>query len=139
MKVCLPSTLNAPRLAAGPSKAVHYFFAAEFNVAQQSAWVYCKRTLKQRRNRVHSRLLYHVFVFTIPIMTLDTLIMLAGAFVALLPFLGFPNSWDTVLFFIAGIFIVALGILVRMRMSKNDTTASRPLVDTSPRQPHDAP
>ena len=48
-------------------------------------------------------------------MTLDTLIMLAGAFVALLPFLGFPNSWDTILFFVAGLFIVALGILVRHR------------------------
>ena len=46
-------------------------------------------------------------------MTIDALIMLAGALVALLPFLGFPNSWDTVLFFIAGIFIVALGIIVR--------------------------
>ena len=48
-------------------------------------------------------------------MTLDTLVMLAGAFVATLPFLGFPNSWDTVLFFLAGIFIIGLGIVVRRR------------------------
>jgi sugar phosphate permease len=48
-------------------------------------------------------------------MTLDTLIMLSGAFVAVLPFLGFPNSWDTALFFLAGIFIIALGIVVRRR------------------------
>lgn len=48
-------------------------------------------------------------------MTLDGLIMVSGAFVALLPFLGFPTSWDTVLFFIAGVFIIALGIVVRRR------------------------
>lgn len=48
-------------------------------------------------------------------MTLDTLIMLAGAFVAVLPFLGFPNSWDTVLFFIAGVVIIGLGIVVRRK------------------------
>ena len=48
-------------------------------------------------------------------MTIDTLIMLSGAFVAILPFLGFPNSWDSVLFFIAGIFIISLGIVVRRR------------------------
>ena len=48
-------------------------------------------------------------------MSLDSLIMLSGAFVALLPFLGFPNSWDTVLFFLAGIFIISLGITVRRR------------------------
>lgn len=48
-------------------------------------------------------------------MTLDALIMLAGSLVALLPFLGFPNSWDTVMFFFLGIFVVALGIVVRRR------------------------
>ena len=48
-------------------------------------------------------------------MTLDALIMLAGAFVAVLPSLGFPNSWDTVLLFLAGVFIIALGIVVRRR------------------------
>jgi hypothetical protein len=48
-------------------------------------------------------------------MTLDALIMFAGAFVALLPFLGFPTSWDTAILFILGIFIVALGIVVRRR------------------------
>jgi len=48
-------------------------------------------------------------------MTLDALIMLAGAFVAMLPSLGFPNSWDNVLSFLAGVFIIALGIVVRRR------------------------
>lgn len=48
-------------------------------------------------------------------MTTDTLIMFAGAFVVTLPFLGFPNSWDNTLFFLAGVFIISLGIVVRRR------------------------
>jgi VIT1/CCC1 family predicted Fe2+/Mn2+ transporter len=48
-------------------------------------------------------------------MTIDTLIMFAGAFVALLPFLGFPSSWDRVLLLVIGIFIIALGIVVRRK------------------------
>ena len=48
-------------------------------------------------------------------MTLDALIMSAGAFVAILPFLGFPNSWDNILFLLAGIFIIGLGIVTRRR------------------------
>lgn len=48
-------------------------------------------------------------------MTLDTLIMLSGGFVAVLPFLGFPNSWDNVFFFLAGVFIIGLGIVARRR------------------------
>lgn len=46
-------------------------------------------------------------------MTLDALIILSGAFVAILPFLGFPVSWDRVMFLIAGIFIIALGVALR--------------------------
>lgn len=55
-------------------------------------------------------------------MTLDSLIMLAGAFIATLPFLGLPNSWDEKLFLAAGIFVIALGIVVRRR-EKRDSTA----------------
>jgi hypothetical protein len=51
-------------------------------------------------------------------MTLDSLIMLCGALVAVLPFLGFRNSWDTVIFAILGICIVALGVVVRRRTPK---------------------
>lgn len=51
-------------------------------------------------------------------MTLDSLIMLSGAFVAVLPFLGFPNSWDNAFFLIAGIFIIAFGVAVRRRIHK---------------------
>lgn len=49
-------------------------------------------------------------------MTLDTLIMLGGAFVAILPFLGFPNSWDKALLLIVGTLIIVLGIIVRRRL-----------------------
>lgn len=48
-------------------------------------------------------------------MTLDTVIMLTGAAIALLPFLGFPQRWDTVLFFLLGVLVIALGIIVRRR------------------------
>lgn len=54
-------------------------------------------------------------------MTLDTLIIFSGTFVALLPFLGFPNSWDTTLLFLAGIFIVGLGITVRRWRGAEET------------------
>lgn len=63
-------------------------------------------------------------------MTLDTLIMLAGAFVAILPFLGFPSSWDTVLFFIAGATIIGLGIAVRRKgvsLSRREERSDNPL------------
>ena len=46
-------------------------------------------------------------------MTIDALIMLAGGLVAVLPFLGLPSSWDTVLFFLLGVAVFALGVVVR--------------------------
>ncbi len=48
-------------------------------------------------------------------MTLDTVIMLFGAIVAALPFLQLPPNWIPPLSFIAGIVIIALGIIVRRR------------------------
>ncbi len=48
-------------------------------------------------------------------MTVDTILMGLGGFVAILPFLGFPSSWDTVFYVIVGVFVVALGIVVRRR------------------------
>lgn len=66
-------------------------------------------------------------------MTLDALIMLIGAFVALLPFLGFPNSWDNIMFLIAGVLIVALGIVVRRKLASKhtDPVSLRSYADTS--------
>lgn len=58
-------------------------------------------------------------------MTLDALIIGAGAFVALLPFLGFPVSWDTVLFFLAGVFIIGLGIAVRRNRGASEPAVQR--------------
>ena len=58
-------------------------------------------------------------------MTLDTMIMLAGSFVALLPFLGFPNSWDSVLLLIIGVLIVILGILVRREQNSESNSYVR--------------
>ena len=43
----------------------------------------------------------------------DVLIMLLGAFVAFIPFLGFPQSWDTVFLVVAGVCMIGLGIAVR--------------------------
>ncbi len=63
-------------------------------------------------------------------MTIDTLIMLAGGFVAVLPFLGFPNSWDTALLFIAGGLIIALGIVVRHERNTEDGASTRHSGDT---------
>lgn len=48
-------------------------------------------------------------------MTLDALIMLVGAFVAALPFLGLPNSWDAAIFVVLGVLVIAFGIVVRRR------------------------
>lgn len=48
-------------------------------------------------------------------MTIDALIMFIGAFVAVLPFLGFPVSWDSVFLVISGVMMVFLGVIVRRR------------------------
>ena len=58
-------------------------------------------------------------------MTVDALIMFAGAFVAVLPFLGFPNSWDSVFLFLAGVLIIALGIVVRRRLGREEKRDER--------------
>lgn len=70
-------------------------------------------------------------------MTLDALIMLSGAFVAVLPFLGFPNSWDKALFFLAGIFVVSLGIVVRRRrgLSKPQPKNGSAFAENNPNPP----
>jgi len=43
----------------------------------------------------------------------DVILMLLGAWVALLPFLGFPSSWDKVLFLASGVIIISVGISIR--------------------------
>lgn len=68
-------------------------------------------------------------------MTIDALIMFGGAFVAVLPFLGFPNSWDTFFFLAAGILIIALGIVVRRRLGRAEKKPDRPaqFAESTPR------
>lgn len=70
-------------------------------------------------------------------MTLDALIMLAGAFVAILPSLGFPNSWDNVLLFLAGIFIIALGIVVRRRRGSSVPPSEKQNGTSNENLPHE--
>jgi hypothetical protein len=52
-------------------------------------------------------------------MTLDTVIMLFGAIVAVLPFLQLPIDWTNFFVFVAGIVIIGLGIAVRRRSSQS--------------------
>ena len=44
-------------------------------------------------------------------MTLDALIMLSGALVSFLSVAGFPSSWYKPMFFVLGVFVIALGIV----------------------------
>ncbi len=70
-------------------------------------------------------------------MTIDALIMLGGAFVAVLPFLGFPNSWDTFFFFCAGVFIIALGIVVRRRLGRSASGPKKEEMSAGDIPPHE--
>ena len=56
-------------------------------------------------------------------MTLDTLMMLVGALIAVMQFLGFPSSWDNVLYFLAGALVILLGIIVRRRTAQKPPAA----------------
>lgn len=51
-------------------------------------------------------------------MTLDTLIMLVGAFIAALPLGGLPRDWQDTFVFLAGVVVIALGIVVRRRTGR---------------------
>lgn len=55
----------------------------------------------------------------------ELLIILLGFFVAVLPFLGFPMSIDTILFAVAGISIALLGVLVRRDIIEHEARSSR--------------
>jgi len=58
--------------------------------------------------------------------------MLSGTFVALLPFLGLPSSWDTVFYFLLGVFVITLGIIVRRK-------SSAPVTNNAIFSKHEAP
>ena len=58
-------------------------------------------------------------------MTLDALVMLSGALVAFLSVAGFPPSIYKPLFFILGLFTIALGIVVRRKRGDWETTTRK--------------
>jgi len=64
-------------------------------------------------------------------MTIDAVIMLLGTFVALLPFLGFPVRWDSVLLVVIGVFVIMAGIVVRRR-STSENSAKHAFVESAP-------
>ena len=70
-------------------------------------------------------------------MTVDALIMFSGALVALLPFLGFPLTWDNVILVVLGVVVIALGIIVRRRglLRRNNTPKTNgTFVESLPRE-----
>ena len=58
-------------------------------------------------------------------MSIDALIILVGALIAVMPFLGFPISWQVWIFFILGIVVVVLGIAVRRRGDRSVVQSRR--------------
>lgn len=70
-------------------------------------------------------------------MTVDSLILLAGGLIALLPFLGIPNRIDTVLFALLGVFVISLGIVIRRRKEKKPrrrTSREAQFVENTPQR-----
>jgi hypothetical protein len=61
-------------------------------------------------------------------MSLDTLVMFTGGVIAILPLLGFPLAWDRPVFFILGICVIVLGVVVRRRLHSFE----RPVSDVPP-------
>lgn len=58
-------------------------------------------------------------------MTKDLMILGLGVWVILVPFLGFPNSWDTFIFVISGILIIVLVLLLRRDFVNHITSMKR--------------
>ncbi len=50
-------------------------------------------------------------------MTKDLIIIILGVWVALVPFLGFPNDWDIAIFVFSGLAIVVLTLLLRRELT----------------------
>ena len=59
------------------------------------------------------RLLYFLATSYTSAMKKDVLLMLLGTFIVALPFLGFTNTWDTVMMVIVGVSVIAVAITVR--------------------------
>lgn len=76
-----------------------------------------------------------------PAMTLDALVMLAGALVAFLAVAGFPPSIYKPLFFVLGLFVIGLGIVVRRMRGRWETAQRLSSRNEQPQAPeqHEAP
>ena len=59
-------------------------------------------------------------------MTKDVIIMALGAWVLVLPFLGFPSRFDTLLFVLSGLLIITMGVLVRREQFSRRTPPETP-------------
>lgn len=70
-------------------------------------------------------------------MTKDILIMALGAWVALVPFLGFPNTWDMWILAVSGILIIALGVVVRRGKKSRPIRNYTPTHSDTPTVYHD--
>jgi hypothetical protein len=46
-------------------------------------------------------------------MSKEATVVILGVFIAVLPFLGFPESWRVVMYVVSGISIMALGFMLR--------------------------
>ena len=68
-----------------------------------------------------------------------TFLLLAGLFVAVLPHLGFPTLWDTVMYALAGISIATVSVLARAQFKKGGKeriVEKQPVyVESTPMQP----
>lgn len=51
-------------------------------------------------------------------MSKETIISLLGIYLVILPFLGFPQSWKTVMFILIGASLAFLGYMLRQQRSK---------------------
>ncbi len=70
-------------------------------------------------------------------MTLDALTMFIGTLVALVPYMGLPRTWDDRLLVVLGIFIIAIGIVLRRRKYR-PSVKPEAFVESAPRETHGA-
>ena len=63
-------------------------------------------------------------------MSKEVSLIILGVLVAVLPYLGFPGSWRTIMLVVLGVLIVSIGILMRREtLSRGDTKTNSFFVD----------
>lgn len=48
-----------------------------------------------------------------------TFLLFAGLFIGVLPYLGFPSLWDTIMFTLGGLSVAVVSVLVRLEHKKS--------------------